>query len=374
MNFKKIIAAAIAINLIFSVSVLADPLSDRLKDEQQTLKQNMDTYDGVMKQMAEAEQNIQKIDEQISNLTDQIKAIKVKIEGTKVKIKDTEDKIKKLQDQLNAEQELFNKRVKAMYMNGEYGYMEVLMQSKDLNDLLSRLDMIKRVIDYDKGVMSEIKLKTSQISLMKKSLQSTENQLLAYQKQNESKLSELNSSKDSQKLLIADLKTKQDEYSDKISQFQAVVDATIKEIEERKAAEEAQAAQSTGNRILLASRDGSAPISSNAIVEYAAGFLGTPYVRGGSTPAGFDCSGFTKYVFSHFGVNLNRRAADQASQGSAVSSDNLQPGDLVFFGNPAYHVGIYVGNGLFIHSPQTGDVVKIASLRWMNFTGARRVR
>lgn len=109
----------------------------------------------------------------------------------------------------------------------------------------------------------------------------------------------------------------------------------------------------------------------SSIVSFAKSFIGVPYVYGGSTPRGFDCSGFTSYVFSHFGISLPRTAQQQSQVGTAVSRSNLQPGDLIFFGSPAYHVAIYVGGNMYIHSPQTGDHVKISTL--YNYTSARRV-
>ena len=102
-----------------------------------------------------------------------------------------------------------------------------------------------------------------------------------------------------------------------------------------------------------------------AVLEYAAQFLGTPYVYGGSTPSGFDCSGFTSYVFKNTVGSIPRVAQSQFDATTRVSMDELLPGDLVFFGSSASsisHVGIYVGNNQFIHSPHTGDVVKYDSL------------
>ena len=93
---------------------------------------------------------------------------------------------------------------------------------------------------------------------------------------------------------------------------------------------------------------------------------------GGTSPSGFDCSGFTQYVFAHFGVNLPRVSEDQQNVGTLVSRDNLQPGDLVFFGTPAHHVGIYVGNGNMINAPHTGAVIRIQTLN-SDFTYGRRV-
>ncbi|APQ96702.1 C40 family peptidase [Clostridium botulinum] len=99
-------------------------------------------------------------------------------------------------------------------------------------------------------------------------------------------------------------------------------------------------------------------------------YLGTPYVWGGTTPAGFDCSGFVQYVYRHsVGIELPRDTYGQINVGTPVSQSNLQPGDLVF--PHTGHVGIYVGNGQIIHSPQTGDVVKVSSI-WQ-FYAARRI-
>ena len=102
-----------------------------------------------------------------------------------------------------------------------------------------------------------------------------------------------------------------------------------------------------------------------AVLEYAAQFLGTPYVYGGSTPSGFDCSGFTSYVFANTVGSIPRVAQAQYDATTRVSLEELLPGDLVFFGSSPSsisHVGIYVGDNQFIHSPHTGDVVKYDSL------------
>lgn len=115
-----------------------------------------------------------------------------------------------------------------------------------------------------------------------------------------------------------------------------------------------------------------------AIVNTAMQYLGVPYVWGGTSPKGFDCSGLVQYVLRQNGISVARVAADQRNCGTFVSRENLQPGDLVFFGKGSiHHVGIYVGNGNMIHAPQTGDVVKISSInsdyRISSYAGAVRV-
>ena len=112
------------------------------------------------------------------------------------------------------------------------------------------------------------------------------------------------------------------------------------------------------------------------VVAYAKTLLGCKYVYGGTTPSGFDCSGFTQYVYKHFGVNLNRTAAAQYSNGKSVTS--LQAGDLVMFGKSGIsHVGIYIGGNSFIHAANPSKGVRIDSLSSgyykTNYVGARRI-
>lgn len=121
-----------------------------------------------------------------------------------------------------------------------------------------------------------------------------------------------------------------------------------------------------------------APASStgSSVVSYAQQFIGCKYVYGGTSPSGFDCSGFTQYVYKHFGVNLNRTAAAQYSNGSSVTS--LQAGDLVMFGKSGInHVGIYIGGNSFVHAANKQQGVRIDTLSTgyykTNYVGARRI-
>jgi cell wall-associated NlpC family hydrolase len=98
-------------------------------------------------------------------------------------------------------------------------------------------------------------------------------------------------------------------------------------------------------------------------VDGAQQFLGVPYVWGGESPSGFDCSGLVQYVYGQLGVSLPRVAADQARVGQPVASlADARPGDLVAFGDPVDHIGIYAGNGLMVVAPKTGDVVKVQAI------------
>jgi cell wall-associated NlpC family hydrolase len=113
------------------------------------------------------------------------------------------------------------------------------------------------------------------------------------------------------------------------------------------------------------------------IVAYAKRFRGTRYVYGGTSPrSGFDCSGFVRFVYAHFGIALPHSSYGDFDRGRRISRSSLRPGDLVFF-DAVGHVGIYVGNGRFIHAPHSGTRVRVEQLAgWYNsrFVGARRIR
>ncbi|NFO19370.1 peptidoglycan hydrolase, partial [Clostridium botulinum] len=143
---------------------------------------------------------------------------------------------------------------------------------------------------------------------------------------------------------------------------------------QRKEAEEAQRKEAEAETFKSQQKEQSnvsekAPATHGDVTSYARQYLGTPYVYGGTSPSGFDCSGFVQYVYRNAaGISLPRTTYDQIGVGSRVSQDQLQPGDLVF--PDAGHVGIYIGGGQMIHASKPGDVVKISSV-WAFYAGVR---
>jgi len=143
--------------------------------------------------------------------------------------------------------------------------------------------------------------------------------------------------------------------------------------------ETAQAAELVNNsaHIAQATKDlGSVNVS--ALLKYAESFMGVPYVWGGESPSGFDCSGFVQYVFRHFGVDLYRTSEEQFGEGLNVSVKDLQPGDLVFFTTyapGATHVGIYIGNGQMVDAQDMGvSIDNVFNSYWgPKYLGARQV-
>jgi peptidoglycan DL-endopeptidase CwlO len=172
-------------------------------------------------------------------------------------------------------------------------------------------------------------------------------------------------------------------YNTAKSQLQAMITqqqaAQAAAAQQARAAAQAQAAAPTGSFGVGDPTNAAVPPGRySGVVGIAMRYLGTPYVWGGSSPSGFDCSGFVMYVFAQVGISLPHYTVAQYNYADSVSvsRSQLQPGDLVFFAGLG-HVGIYVGNGQFIHAPHTGDVVKIDSLSegWYSseYDGAKRI-
>ncbi len=350
---KRTLSVAMALTLALStgVNVLAAPSTSS------SLAQ-------VKQQKQELEVKAEKMDNQIIQTMEDLKNNNNSIASVSNNIKQTQANIDSTQKNIEGQQQVFNQRVKAMYVNGMNSYLGVILNADNLNDFISRVDNVKKVMGFDKNVIGDLKDKKEQLAEGKQQLNDENNKLLALKSENEKKLAKLNSDKQSAKNVIASL-----------DKQEKVLNAQEKSLEIADQATLQAVASAASNVKQSASSRGSSIASSDEVVAYASNFLGVPYVWGGTSPSGFDCSGLVQYVYAHFGITLPRTSEEQQTVGTAVSMDELQPGDLVFFGSPAHHVGIYVGDGQFIEAPHTGLSVRISYLdNRSDFTGGRRVR
>ncbi|MCB2291231.1 NlpC/P60 family protein [Clostridium sp. CS001] len=364
---KRILALIVTIGLATTISmpILADPLSDKLKSQKSQLAEQKAAYNQAKDKVEDIEGSIEKLDSVIEVAFAEIDKTKVKIGETEQQIDNTKKNIQVAEDNIKEEEELFNKRMRTMYMNGVDGYLEVLLSSDGIEDLISRVDNIKKIVEYDNKIIGELTDKKVKIEEQKTALETEKATLVVLIADNEKKIDKLKETKKEQSLLIAEAKKQEQLYSAKLSDAQTIVNTTMRQIQ-----------QIRDNAPKYTPSRGSSSLSSDSVVAYASNFLGTPYVWGANGPDSFDCSGFTKYVYAHFGISLTRTTYTQINEGSSISRDNLEPGDLVFFGTGSdpHHVGIYVGNNSYIHAPRTGDVVKVSALTRSDYIGARRVK
>ena len=284
---------------------------------------------------------------------------------------------------LDKAQRLLEGRLVALYKNGPQGStLDVVLGASSLTDAIDGVETANRVSHQDTTVLERVatyRREVQQRSFRLKRAKTQQKHLVALrasQKESiEARLAE-------RRQMLASIK----DQIDRMQAAEAAEQARLKrEAEARLAQQQQSAPQIVPNPVLTATDETTAsdaeiitaapPARYGGVVGVAMRYLGTTYVYGGSSPSGFDCSGFTMYVFSQIGVSLPHYTVAQYAMGTPVSQSQLAPGDLVFFDGLG-HVGIYIGGGQFIHSPHTGDVVKISSISgWYSATyvGARRL-
>lgn len=303
----------------------------------------------ITQQQEDVESQIQQMDSQIESNMRQIEDTKNKIVKTETQIKETNDKLTKAEEEINKYSELYSKRLKALYINGDFGYfsyLNVLCESNNLLDFQNKLEAVSVLVKHDRKMMDDLKTNRELVNKTKLALEKQKTNLVTMQGDINKKLVELNDIKSKQQQLLAQIK---------------VVAANKASI---------QRTRPVYNENIPLSRGGLTLANADRVISYAENYLGVPYVWGGTSPSGFDCSGYMQYVYAHFGYSLGRTTWDQVNNGSSVIGE-LKPGDLVFFGSDLHHVGMYIGNGQYIHAPQTGDNIKISNLG--SYYTARRI-
>ena len=275
----------------------------------------------------------------------------------------------------HARQQVSTRLVDLYTSQDEDSTLVVLLGSSSLDDMLNRMDAVDRVSEQDSLVAKQVVQLRREVAARQRELKHAHAEQVQVVAERAAARASIQSQLGQRRALLSSIKSE-------IVRLQAEERARQAELQREAQArlatqQQASASQAISQTVTPAPAPVGAPPPAHygGVVGIAMQYLGTPYVWGGASPSGFDCSGFVMYVFGKIGVSLPHSSYAQYGYGSPVSRGDLQAGDLVFFDGLG-HVGIYIGGGSFIHAPHTGDVVKISSLTgWYasTYVGARRL-
>lgn len=295
------------------------------------------------------------LDAELEFATEEYNAALERLDETKRLVESVKGDIEKTQSAYDLQFEILTGRVTAIYREGRFGAIEVLLGAKSVSDFVARVKFLNTIGMRDSDIVASLK---------------GQQELL------ESQMESLETAEGDAEVLEFELKARQIEIMLRIQERQDMLtqaQGDLVELLEGEAARRRNEEASLLAEILSGASDKGIVVLPNSPVETALAYHGIPYLWGGKTPAGFDCSGLMRYVFAQHGVSLPHYSGHQFLVGEKISPVALQPGDAVFFGSPIRHVGMYMGGGYYIHAPRTGDFVKISKLAdRRDYAGARR--
>lgn len=378
-------------------------------------------YSAVTNKIKGLETKIDDINKKMEPVYFAMEDNKAKIATIESQIVNTTSKIEESKKEIEEKQKILDVRLRETYKSGtKTNFIAMLLTSKNLNDFLTNVDTITRVVNLDKTFIEELNSKKAEFDNQVKNLNEQKASVVKLNEENEVKLKEFNEMKASEEGLLDQLKVEKESVGDKLTEVERslvekqiviarnssstieqlrsainelsnlksqiistkieseinsaieAANANIKKIEEAQKVviDNSQSGSGQGSGSQLAPPTGNA----QGLISYAYQYVGKQYILGATGPNAFDCSGFTQFVFRKFGYSLTRTTYTQVNQGTYVPRDQLQPGDLVFTEGAASspgHVGIYVGEGRMVHAANSRQGVIVGPI--YNYATARRI-
>jgi cell wall-associated NlpC family hydrolase len=329
-----VVLGTLLLSLFLATSSLASPVSSKKA------------------QLREVQAKLQTVYHKVDMAVEKYNQATSQLETVQEQIKENERLLKVAEYNLQVANRQLSARAENMYRTRDVGVVDVLFAANSFDDLVTQLDLMERLGNSDVDTVKSIS---------------------AYQQDIKDRRVKLDADKKAAARLVDEAATQKAEVvalENKLENMTAGIKSDIRRLQEQAAARAAAAAQAAQDATTSGGGGGGGTVidpggsGHSAVVAIAQRYLGVPYVYGGASPSGFDCSGLVMYCYAQIGVGLAHGATAQQQSSTPVPLNALQPGDLVFFGSASYssHVGIYAGGGSMIHAPHTGAVVSYGSI------------
>ena len=365
---KAVLALVLVVSLTIGSSqvVYATSAQNKKSEAEKNLNDVNKKIDNLENKKEEIEGELDTKNEELVNLMVDVGILEKEIDQNEKQLKQVKKDLKTAQKNEKKQYQAMKKRMKFMYERGDSAVISSLLESKSMADMLNRVEYFNEVYDYDRNLLDNYEKTRKQVEDLKaqvedekKELETAKDDLKQQQKQLETAMANLRSQQENADTQIANAKNLASEYQKTITEQNKI----IQQQQAAAAASRSSGGSSGGSGgTSKPNSNASVPggnlnppkttnVSGSDVVNYAMQFVGKPYVWGGKDPnTGADCSGFTSYVYAHFGISIPSFSGAQRSCGQEVSYANAQAGDLICY---AGHVAIYMGGGKIVHAKGT---------------------
>lgn len=365
---KAVLALVLVVSLTIGSSqvVYATSAQNKKSEAEKNLNDVNKKIDNLENKKEEIEGELDTKNEELVNLMVDVGILEKEIDQNEKQLKQVKKDLKTAQKNEKKQYQAMKKRIKFMYERGDSAVISSLLESKSMADMLNRVEYFNEVYDYDRNLLDNYEKTRKQVEDLKaqvedekKELETAKDDLKQQQKQLETAMANLRSQQANADTQIANAKSLASEYQKTITEQNKI----LQQQQAAAAASRSSGGSSGGSGgTSKPNSNASVPggnlnppkttnVSGSDVVNYAMQFVGKPYVWGGKDPnTGADCSGFTSYVYAHFGISIPSFSGAQRSCGQEVSYANAQAGDLICY---AGHVAIYMGGGKIVHAKGT---------------------